>query len=285
MGNFLIVLFSGLFLFSCAKQDGSRGIASDSIATELAVLSDGDFSIVEIQPNDGSAPADSGGQNFQEKYSLLTDLKWSNGVISWYYNPQGQPIIYTTTQLVDILKAAAQKWSAVCGVTFQYMGPTSSVPNFTGRNGVSAVGWENISYSGYAQFWTYNNAIVETDIKLDPDIQSVHLSRIVTHEFGHSLGIGHNDLNTQLMFATVYATELQSEDVAACQAKYGPPKSSTPTVLVCTAGATQTCAVSNGAGRKTCSSDGMSWGVCQATSCNSGYTLQNGTCRRDKRTR
>lgn len=45
----------------------------------------------------------------------------------------------------------------------------------------------------------------------------------------------------------------------------------------CSPGQNQNCYIQNGQGQRTCSSQG-NWGSCTATSCNSGYTLQNGQC-------
>lgn len=51
----------------------------------------------------------------------------------------------------------------------------------------------------------------------------------------------------------------------------------TPTPL-CTASSSRSCTISNGAGSQTCNSSGSAWGSCSAVSCNSGYSLSNGSC-------
>ncbi len=47
---------------------------------------------------------------------------------------------------------------------------------------------------------------------------------------------------------------------------------------ICTANSTRSCTISNGSGQQTCNSSGSAWSSCLASSCNSGYTLQNGSC-------
>lgn len=47
---------------------------------------------------------------------------------------------------------------------------------------------------------------------------------------------------------------------------------------ICTANSTRSCTISNGSGQQTCNSSGSAWSSCLASSCNTGYTLQNGSC-------
>lgn len=47
---------------------------------------------------------------------------------------------------------------------------------------------------------------------------------------------------------------------------------------LCTPNAQQSCQPANGTGAQTCTSSGSAWGACVATSCNSGYNLQGGSC-------
>ncbi len=55
----------------------------------------------------------------------------------------------------------------------------------------------------------------------------------------------------------------------------------TPTPVpapICTANSTRSCTVANGLGQQTCNTSGSAWSSCLASTCNSGYTLQNGSC-------
>jgi len=47
---------------------------------------------------------------------------------------------------------------------------------------------------------------------------------------------------------------------------------------ICTPNSTQSCAISNGQGRQTCSGDGTSWGSCQLVSCNPGFIPSGNSC-------
>lgn len=51
-----------------------------------------------------------------------------------------------------------------------------------------------------------------------------------------------------------------------------------PNSQLCPPYSTRSCLVTNGQGLQTCSSDGMSWGNCQVTSCQSGYQIQGNQC-------
>lgn len=53
---------------------------------------------------------------------------------------------------------------------------------------------------------------------------------------------------------------------------------------ICAPNSTQSCAVSNGSGSKTCNSAGTAYSACTATSCNTGYILTTGSCQKDPQT-
>jgi hypothetical protein len=53
---------------------------------------------------------------------------------------------------------------------------------------------------------------------------------------------------------------------------------STINVTLCQPNAARACSAANGTGSQTCASDGNSYGVCAAVSCNGGYQLNSGLC-------
>ena len=50
------------------------------------------------------------------------------------------------------------------------------------------------------------------------------------------------------------------------------------TVQLCLPSSTKSCSVTNGTGEQVCNSEGSAYGSCTVKSCNSGYTLQGGSC-------
>jgi hypothetical protein len=161
---------------------------------------------------------------------VLSGERWATSQVIWHYNPAGQPSFFTTGATVQAIQSAMDKWSDVCNITFTYGGTTSAAPR--NYDNVNAVGWDGGIGSAGLTSWTYdgNNRILDADITLNPNVsylQSLFID-IVTHEAGHMLGLSHSDVQNAVMAGpplTQYNADqhtLRADDVAGCQALYGP---------------------------------------------------------------
>jgi len=156
----------------------------------------------------------------------------------WYYNPANQPAYLTTTDVLSAINTAAARWSAMCKLTFTYMGTTTAVPNvrstYSTIDRVSVVGWGELTnemaiYGAYTKWWfDASHAISDADIVINTartwTLQNVEA--IMTHELGHFIGLVHSNVQASVMFANPYNSynyqrTLRGDDANACAALYG----------------------------------------------------------------
>lgn len=170
-------------------------------------------------------------------------------VLQVYYNPQHAPVQWDTASMMNLLQRTANKWSDVCDVKIQIMGTTSIKPIMQKQSsvdvdGVHVVGWltfpsDLANFSGNVSWWYRINpdglpAIVDTDMGLNVsrvsrligDKANLNLGGLLTHEWGHMLGINHSDAAQSVMFANPYNSylfqnTLRGDDAAACADLYG----------------------------------------------------------------
>src|SRR5207302_6034021 len=105
-------------------------------------------------------------------------------------------------------------------------------------DGASVVGWGSLdpSLGGWTSDWFVQNGneriIVDADITLSMTaIKSIDdLDRVVTHEWGHAIGLDHSNIELAVMAGpplTHYSSfsALQPDDVHGCRCQYGLPSS------------------------------------------------------------
>jgi hypothetical protein len=54
-------------------------------------------------------------------------LRWAQGSIGWYYNPQNKPDWLEGAEALAFIQRAAAGWGA-CGIDLRYMGETDKLP-------------------------------------------------------------------------------------------------------------------------------------------------------------
>lgn len=186
------------------------------------------------------------GKRVDPKYLYLFDqgVKWV-GPMRWKYNPANAPAFASDTPaVVSLIRNALEKWSSQCGVTYIYDGETDVAPNSMKKNemggdepdGTSVVGWDALDPSLGA--WTYAwyaqdggvRAIYDADVTLNTRAVAslADLDRLMTHEWGHALGLDHSDHGDALMAGppyTAYNQQLtpQADDLRGCRCAYGLP--------------------------------------------------------------
>lgn len=177
-------------------------------------------------------------------YLFSSQAKWT-GPLRWKYNHANAPAsLGDKAAIVAQIRKSLDKWSSQCGITYIYEGETSVAPETTVEDpqhgtqpdGVSVVGWGATDPSLGA--WTYAwyrqnggaNEIFDADVTLSNAnvVSLADLDRLMTHEWGHALGLDHSDTNAAVMAgppSTSYnaLVTLQDDDLRGCRCQYGLP--------------------------------------------------------------
>ena len=161
--------------------------------------------------------------------------------LRWRYNHAGAPAQLAANKSATIqqLIAASAKWKAACGVDIVYDGETTATPGAMVNGApdqLSVVGWQQPAGGVMAatNAWTASGiageTFVDADIAISPTTVTTPqvLASIITHEFGHAIGLGHSATSGSLMAgppdaAYSDATDLTPDDVQGCRCLYGPP--------------------------------------------------------------
>ncbi len=178
------------------------------------------------------------GERESPQYVLgASSQSWAGGQIDWYYNPLNQPSNLSTSTVVAAIQRAADRWSGMCKVTFNYQGVTSTAPNLDGPassvDRINVFGWDalqgdNLPYAAVTKNWWISSGYIDADIVMNttqswtlPDLEG-----IMTHEIGHALGLSHSDVSASVMYASPYHSAsymatLRGDDASGCEVLYG----------------------------------------------------------------
>jgi len=205
-------------------------LSSASAAQGAAAVSDHRLQLATIPLGTGT--------QLPPKYLYLfsPSARWS-GPLRWKYNPANAPAaLADKAAVIAKIAGAFDKWSSQCGITYVYDGETTVAPNSSSPDGVSVVGWGAIDPGLGA--WTYawytqnGNArvIFDADVTLSTtNVASLSdLDRLMTHEWGHAMGLDHSDSESAVMAgppSTHYNALVtpQADDLRGCRCQYGLP--------------------------------------------------------------
>jgi hypothetical protein len=164
--------------------------------------------------------------------------RWPDGEYHWFYNPKNHPAWLTDDEARDLVQTAASAWKTAAGVKFVYMGETT-VPSGK-MDGVNVVGW-SLAVSPKLRGLTLGRAdkgrLLERDIAIRPDRKEFELSlrllqKVITHEFGHAIGLTHSDRCDDVMTLAADCPKADPEtlplaptahDLERCRILYGVP--------------------------------------------------------------
>jgi len=230
------------------KSFGNSGFGKACAAAAMLLVSlwpgrtyaAADISDYVVTPAPGTSSAQRPGSSSKFKFMFGTPAKWPVP-LRWYYNHAGAPLPFSNAKdaVIQNIVTESAKWTAVCGVQIAYAGETDAVPKTTagGPGGISVVGWQrpDIGISGADYVWyqssgSSNLNLVESDMMLDPTNVTTfdQMTRTVSHEWGHAIGLGHSNVEGALMSGppdSTYTngTDLTADDVHGCRCLYGPP--------------------------------------------------------------
>jgi hypothetical protein len=116
-------------------------------------------------------------------------------MITFYYNPMSEPTGVSTSQVEAVIREAASKWNKKCNVNLMYGGVRKGdAPSQGSVADGYVIRWDSrlqeVSNNGLG---AAGAASAQTGVELNPqDIHSpLQLQRVITHELGHVIGIGH----------------------------------------------------------------------------------------------
>ena len=190
----------------------------------------------------------------QSKFLTYGWNGFAGGTVNWRYNDLNRPsaVVASSAAALQLIQTEMDKWRAVCNVQFVYNGTTTNGPSLApptqSFDGINVIGWtaQGVAVGGVCTTGVTGvgasgppDTLVEADIALNYQCTPT-VDKTVLHELGHMIGIRHSNVEGAVMSgpnptpdpSTSYTSlnTLQSDDIAACQALYGPPVATTRTI-------------------------------------------------------
>lgn len=170
---------------------------------------------------------------------VLFGPRWAVAQVPYYINPANGDGIPEASAIADI-QAAADAWATQsnAAISMYYMGKTSGTT--ATLNGKNEVFFRNASKDAAAAttyWWSdSSNRLVEADVVIwDATYKfyagssgcsgGVYVRDVMTHEFGHALGIAHSSVSSATMYPVIkYCStafrSLDADDLAGIEALY-----------------------------------------------------------------
>lgn len=129
---------------------------------------------------------------------------WSDHVYNWHYNPSHFPTWLTDEAARTLVIEASKQWE-ICGIKMVYQGET--VRPAGAMDLTNVIGWSVTmpkQLRGITLGYAKQGRILERDIAFRPDRLEFKrhprlLQKVITHEFGHAIGLTHSSHCDDLM--------------------------------------------------------------------------------------
>lgn len=154
-------------------------------------------------------------QKVSAQQSVDTDLKdtnfqniypyWPHKNFEWYYSTANEPNWLEKEQGLELFKNASEAWES-CGPKLMFKGILQT--QGTSGDKINVFGWGELNPSiralTYRAMRKNSSVIFESDIEVNrrnADIKSnpILLQKVITHEFGHALGLLHSETCDNIM--------------------------------------------------------------------------------------
>lgn len=160
---------------------------------------------------------------------------WPQNHFDWYYSNIDQPEWLDNEKSLQLFTNAEKAWQA-CGLQINFKGIIYS--SIKQKDGLNILGWRALppSFRGLTLRQTKNDTfeIIESDVMINPLNQDIKnsprlLQKVVTHEFGHALGLVHSDGCEDVMSSANECgakiknpppIEVTEKDIAQCKLRY-----------------------------------------------------------------
>jgi hypothetical protein len=169
---------------------------------------------------------------------------WPQGAMPYYINPANMDL--PASSIEPAVRAGADAWRLQSGASFAFAFAGFSTQTTNTNDGINLVMFRNAS-SGSALATTYSwfsgTRIIDADIVFwDAGFKfftgsggcsgGFYIEDVVTHEFGHALGLGHSTVGSATMYPSISTCSqetrsLDGDDITAVLALY-PPTSMPP---------------------------------------------------------
>jgi len=172
--------------------------------------------------------------------------KWSSKSVTYYINPTNLDVTADAAEAAT--QGAASAWTTQTNANFQFVYGGRVNDTTTGYDQRNVVIYRNASNGGAlatTYYWYSSNTISDADIVVwDGAYQfytgsgscsgGAYIEDVLTHEFGHALGLSHSDVADATMYPYYsYCSEdmrsLSSDDIAGVQSLYPPTGQQTNT--------------------------------------------------------
>jgi hypothetical protein len=156
-----------------------------------------------------------GNQKVSGQQPVDTDLKdtnlqniypyWPHKNFEWYYSAANEPNWLEKEQGLELFKNASEAWES-CGPKLMFKGILAT--KGTSGDKINVFGWGELNPSiralTYRAMRKNSSVIFESDIEVNSrnvDIKSnpILLQKVITHEFGHALGLLHSETCDNIM--------------------------------------------------------------------------------------
>ena len=125
--------------------------------------------------------------------------RWPDANFAWYYSASNEPEWLSQESGLNLFKNAATAWK-VCGVEISFQGVLTN--NVKQKDQINSLGWASLAKSVRGitlRQYNKNTAFIkEVDIVINVDNLDIQdnpslLQKVITHEFGHALGLVHSE--------------------------------------------------------------------------------------------